>query len=95
MLLFQLILFTLAAFWGFSYYIRTTTEAPTTEPKEMPEMVPESPQMDRRQLERIAANCLWSMMTPSERQEASIYMKCRDASDSELTAIIERYKTEY
>lgn len=99
MLIIQLLAFAAAAVWGFRYYYRSTAEAPQSPPEELPEEMPERvlepPQMDRRQLEKIASNCLWGMMTETERQEASIYMKCRSLSDSELTEIIERYKTEY
>lgn len=96
MLLFQLILFTLAAFWGFSYYLRSTAEAPQRPPEELPEeMPPAPPKMDRRRRERAAANCLYFSMTEKERAEKNIFQYCRDASDSELTAIIERYKTDY
>ena len=96
MLVIQLILFSLVAVWGFRYYYRSTAEAPQRPPEELPEeMPPAPPKMDRRQRERAAANCLYFSMTEKERAEKNIFQYCRDASDSELTAIIERYKTEY
>ena len=96
MLVIQLILFNLVAVWGFRYYYRSTAEAPQRPPEELPEeMPPAPPKMDRRQRERAAANCLYFSMTEKERAEKNIFQYCRDASDSELTAIIERYKTEY
>ena len=96
MLIIQLLLFAAVAVWGFGYYSRSTAEAPQRPPEESPEeMPPAPPKMDRRQLERTAANCLYFSMTERERAENNIFQYCRDASDSELTAIIERYKTEY
>jgi hypothetical protein len=96
MLILQLLLFAAVAVWGFGYYLRSTAEAPQKPPEELPEeMPPAPPKMDRRQRERAAANCLYFSMTDKERAERNIYQYCRDASDSELTAIIERFKTEY
>lgn len=96
MLIIQLLLFAAVAVWGFRYYYRSAAEAPQRPPEELPEeMPPAPPKMDRRQRERAAANCLYFSMTERERAEKNIFQYCRDASDSELTAIIERYKTEY
>ena len=54
----------------------------------------ETSKMNRRQLEKVAANCLYFMMTETERQNINIFMKCRDASDAELYDIIERFKND-
>lgn len=98
MLILQLLLFTVSAAWGYNYIRAATSppEAPQKPPEELPEETPPAPpKMDRRQRERAAANCLYFSMTDKERAEKNIYQYCRDASDSELTAIIERFKTEY
>lgn len=98
MLIIQLLAFAAVAVWGFGYYLRTTEPPQRPQGKkaqEGPEEEPQPPTTNRRQLERIAANCLWGMMTPTERQHASIFQQCRDASDKELNEIIRRYKEEY
>ena len=96
MLIIQLLAFAAVAVWGFGYYYRSTAEAPQRPPEELPEeMPPAPPKMDRRQRERAAANCLYFSMTERERADKNIFQYCRDASDSELTAIIERYKNDY
>lgn len=97
MLLIQLLLFSLAAFWGFSYYLRSTKEVPKRIQKEPPEEIKRHeiqspPKYNRMQLEKTAANCLYFSLTPTEREQINVFAKCRNASDKELFEIIENFE---
>ena len=81
---------------GFAYSVYKDIKRPPETARPEPENRPPGPQkQNRRQLEKVAASCLYRLLTPNERENINIFSFCRDASDAELINIIERFKNEY
>lgn len=91
-----IVLYILTACFTYSVYKDLKRPPEPLRADSEPEKRPPGPQkQNRRQLEKVAASCLYRLLTPRERENINIFIFCRDASDAELINIIERFKNEY
>lgn len=91
-----IILYIITAGFAYSVYKDIKRPPETARPEPEPENRPPGPQkQNRRQLEKVAASCLYRLLTPNERENINIFSFCRDASDAELINIIERFKNDF